>query len=736
MHGGVRVMRHLLPCVITSACSGREFPVIQVFPAGKKTGLLLLPWTRIVSAWPGGRPAPLEEKVPIIQFRTLGAVDLIATDGRDLAVLVRQPKRVALLAYLVIAGRGAFVRRDKLLALFWPEVDLERARSSLRTNLHKLRMALGAEAIVTRGPDDVRANDSLIRCDANALRDASDCGDHETVFARYAGELFDGLFVPGTAPEFEQWLDHERHQLRQLAIRAGWEIVARHERSGDHAQAAAIARRVVSLGRPDEIGMRRLLGLLIAAGDRAGAAVTYDEFRRSLAVELGIEPAPETRAIAEALRSNTYHPATGPLRVVRAPDHAAPAAAREGAIVGPAGATEATSRDTDARPLMHLSTQAGRRRFYIAAAAFVIAFASLAPLAWRRLASAAKVTASRWQTLESDGPTPFPRWHPVVVLDSTARNVLLFGGREWATNLSDLWRGSLDSSAVRWMRIPTNDAGAGPGGRWLAAAAYNARTDRMILFGGATGYTSPCTDELWILSHVSGREAPPSWTKIPRSDPWPAARADHRVVYDAASNRLMLFGGHDCVAPVYGDYWILKHADGTTGMPSWELVRPDTSHGAPRGPRGFAFGYNPATNRAVVFGGYDYATQLFFQDAWVLTNANGLGGRPAWQPLKTVGERPPGRINAISGYDAAMNRLVVAMGDSSAAIRDAWVLVGADGTTPESRWRRLTVSAPMPDPLSGFATAFDVIAGRLYVFPGGDKRETRANWVLLNPTGR
>lgn len=680
------------------------------------------PEARNVSRRSGAGPTPVEERIPIIEFRTLGAVDLTAADGGDLTPLIRQPKRVALLAYLMIAGRGAFVRRDKLLALFWPEVEVERARSSLRTNLHRLRVMLGADAIVTRGQDDVRASDALIRCDANVLRDAGDAGDHEAVLARYRGELLDGLFVPGAA-EFEQWLDRERAELRQLAIRSGWEIVLRHEQRGDHAGAADVARRVMALDRTDEVGMRRLLGLLIAAGDRSGAATAYEEFRRGVAAELDIEPAPETRAIADALRVKSNGTPEGTQRVAESRARAPQIPTTPTAERTPVTSGNARTRQRIRRP-------------WLAAATIIIALATLAPLGSKRRAPAAEVTATRWQVLETDGPTPFPRWHPVVVLDSTSKNLLLFGGREWWSNLSDLWRGSVDSTSVRWTRISARVPEAGPGGRWLASAVYNPRTDRMILFGGSIGYTAPCTDELWILEHVSGRGAPPSWTKIPRSAEWPAPRADHRMAYDAATNRLMLLGGHDCIAPTFDDYWILKHADGTTGTPAWERVVPDTAQGAPAGVRGFAFGYNAASNRAVAFGGYDHFNRRFFQDAWVLTHANGLGGRPAWQRLKVNGEKPPGRINAVFGYDAAMNRLVVAQGDSSGVINDAWVLVGADGTTPESRWARLNVPAPMPDPRYGLAAAFDAIGGRLFAFPGGDKRETPANWVLLGPTGR
>ena len=42
-----------------------------------------------------------------------------------------QPKPLALLAYPALeAGRGSVVRRDVLLARFWPELDDERARGA------------------------------------------------------------------------------------------------------------------------------------------------------------------------------------------------------------------------------------------------------------------------------------------------------------------------------------------------------------------------------------------------------------------------------------------------------------------------------------------------------------------------------------------------------------------------------------------------------------------------------
>ncbi len=51
----------------------------------------------------------------VIEFRTLGALDLRGLDGHQLHSLLAQPKRVALLAYLCVANPGGFHRRDSLL---------------------------------------------------------------------------------------------------------------------------------------------------------------------------------------------------------------------------------------------------------------------------------------------------------------------------------------------------------------------------------------------------------------------------------------------------------------------------------------------------------------------------------------------------------------------------------------------------------------------------------------------
>ncbi|HVD33509.1 MAG TPA: hypothetical protein VNC19_08030, partial [Gemmatimonadales bacterium] len=66
----------------------------------------------------------------MIQFHTLGRLDLRGPDGVELRSVLQQPKRLGLLAYLAVATPRRFHRRDTLLGLFWPELDQEHARAA------------------------------------------------------------------------------------------------------------------------------------------------------------------------------------------------------------------------------------------------------------------------------------------------------------------------------------------------------------------------------------------------------------------------------------------------------------------------------------------------------------------------------------------------------------------------------------------------------------------------------
>lgn len=238
----------------------------------------------------------------MVEFRVLGAVNLLSADGRELRPVLAQPKRVALLAYLAAGSPRGFHRRDSLLALFWPELDQEHARAALRQALHGLRRSLGDGAIESRGDEEIRLGDQSVWCDALAFDLAVDAARHTEALKLYRGDLLDGFFISGAA-EFERWLEDERARLRRRAVETAWTLAESCRVAGDVSLAAHWARHAAALVRDDEGALRRLIALLGDLGDRAGALQAYDVFARRLAEEYEAEPAAETRALIAAVRS-------------------------------------------------------------------------------------------------------------------------------------------------------------------------------------------------------------------------------------------------------------------------------------------------------------------------------------------------------------------------------------------------------------------------------------------------
>jgi DNA-binding SARP family transcriptional activator/TolB-like protein len=244
------------------------------------------------------------------ELRILGSTELIGPLPGSGDGVVRQPKRLALLAYLALGTAAGFRRRDEVVGLFWPELDQAQGRTYLRKALHAIRADLGDNVIVGRGDDEVRLDRSVLWCDAVALREYQHAGRYREALDLYRGELLAGLFPEGVAQEFEEWLRQERKALRHAAARAAWECVGIDEERGESGAATATARRALEIEPDDEEGVRRLMILLDKRGDRGGALRVYADWQAHLKNEYGVEPAPETRKVArnvQAARKGESH---------------------------------------------------------------------------------------------------------------------------------------------------------------------------------------------------------------------------------------------------------------------------------------------------------------------------------------------------------------------------------------------------------------------------------------------
>jgi DNA-binding SARP family transcriptional activator len=238
----------------------------------------------------------------MIELTLLGKVEVRGAGGPDGGALPRSPKRLALLAYLAVEGVGTYQRRDTLVALLWPEMDQGRARSALRSLLRLLRRDLGEGVLVNRGQEEVGLDPERITCDAGRFESALEAGERRAALEAFGGDLLPGFFLDGAA-DFERWLEDARASLRSRAVEAAWALAAEAEVRGNALEAARLARRAVALSPFDEVASVRLMELLARLRDRTGALAEYRRLERHLAEEFGLEPSPETVALAEGLEA-------------------------------------------------------------------------------------------------------------------------------------------------------------------------------------------------------------------------------------------------------------------------------------------------------------------------------------------------------------------------------------------------------------------------------------------------
>jgi hypothetical protein len=169
---------------------------------------------------------------------------------------------------------------------------------------------------------------------------------------------------------------------------------------------------------------------------------------------------------------------------------------------------------------------------------------------------------------------------------------------------------------------------------------------RFIGFGGTIN--EPV--DTWVLN-LRGSD---NWQMVPMSGNRPNGHWGMTSVYDARRDRMIIFGGStdDGYYGSNNDVWELK----LRGAPEWRLINTTGTRPSPR--RSGAAVFDPLRNRMVVFGGFDAVpgSDEFLADTWAL---DFTCDPPAWTELHPAGTIPPGRDVMPAAYDAVHDRMIV-----------------------------------------------------------------------------
>jgi len=314
---------------------------------------------------------------------------------------------------------------------------------------------------------------------------------------------------------------------------------------------------------------------------------------------------------------------------------------------------------------------------------------------------------------------PAPRAGHSAVLDTATNSMVVFGGQITSANAApsvdtnELWRFNNNGS---W--TPLTATGTLPAGRLWHTSVYDQANNRMIMFGGAEGFSAPCANDVWVLTDANGLTGTPAWSQLTTVGGPPAPRAQHGAAYDPNTNSLIVYGGQDCFATLMGDVWALSNANGLGGTPTWTQLFPTGGGPGPRTIIG-SVAYDSANNRLIVFGG---AFGGVFNDVWILSNANGQGGTPNWTLLSPTGTPPSARANNSATYDPASNRLTIFGGcngtSCSNLLGDTWVLANANGLGGTAMWRQLGPFSLFSEVRHTHTAVYNPSTNRMTIFGG------------------
>ncbi|MET0132432.1 MAG: tetratricopeptide repeat protein [Kibdelosporangium sp.] len=237
-------------------------------------------------------------------FRLLGEIEA-RLDGEP--VDLGHARQRCVLAVLLVEANNP-VQADQLVDRVWGDRAPNSVRESLYSYLSRLRQALSGVTIARRSggyvlvadPDSVDLH--RFRRLLAAARETSDVRLFDQALALWRGDAFGGLDTP--------WLTSIRESLNRERLTA--ELDRNDLDLGQGTERVAEISALAARYPLDERLAGQLMLALYRSGRQSGALAVYDETRRTLAAQLGLEPSPELRQLRQQILTGSTTPAGPP----------------------------------------------------------------------------------------------------------------------------------------------------------------------------------------------------------------------------------------------------------------------------------------------------------------------------------------------------------------------------------------------------------------------------------------
>lgn len=151
---------------------------------------------------------------------------------------------------------------------------------------------------------------------------------------------------------------------------------------------------------------------------------------------------------------------------------------------------------------------------------------------------------TNWTLVSETGPAG--RFPAGFVYDSAREVTMLFGGHRFNSNGVEMFGDTWIWDGKAWRQIATTSVAA-PAPRDGARAVFDARRKQVLLFGGIEiSTTVKYFNDIWSWNGTK-------WSEIKVVAP--PGRGHHTMAYDAARDRVLLFGGARKMGEILNDTW-------------------------------------------------------------------------------------------------------------------------------------------------------------------------------------
>ena len=268
--------------------------------------------------------------------------------------------------------------------------------------------------------------------------------------------------------------------------------------------------------------------------------------------------------------------------------------------------------------------------------------------------------------------------------DPRLHELVLFGGDTAFAAHAGVFRGTWTDAGTRWTkRHPARS----PAARTGAAMVYDAATGQLLLFGGTDSLPfapdGRTNNQTWVWTGRTWRQLHPAVS--------PFRRQDVNMVYDAASRKVILFGGFTGSGGD-NDTWAWNGA-------TWTQLHPASS---PEDLWHESMAYDGATRRVILFGGNtDTGTS---NQTWSWNGTTWTLLHPAVHPHDNA-------AGWQAAYDPASKQLMLSGSTfgRGGPKNEIWAWTGIS-------WRKLRSSGP--DERTGGSMTYDSAIRKIVLFGG------------------